>query len=105
MVSELGVPSFEHGGASKRAPRNAIFVGAVLLAILTMVMLLAVGVRLGTIDPAIKDTVLSGAGASPALWGFVALIFGCCVCARRDCGRNRGDATGSGRRPDLFSRL
>lgn len=89
MASQSGNLSSEHHGADKRVSWNAIFVSIVMLAILTLWA--SVGFSIGLLNASnsmSEATMLSGASTSAALWAFVAMILGCCVCARRNCGRN-----------------
>lgn len=89
MANQSRNLSSEHHDADKRVSWNAIFVTIVLLAILTLWA--SLGFSFGVLNASnsmSEATVLSGAGTSAALWTFVAMVLGCCVCARRNCGRN-----------------
>lgn len=89
MASQLGVRTSEYDGIGKSAPWNTIFAGTVTLAMFTILAALGFSLSIGldVIDAGSEATAPNDAGESAALWAFVASIFGCCVCARRDCGR------------------
>lgn len=86
MASHSGIRT----DIGKPALWNMIFAGTIMLAMLTMLVALGFSVSIGldALDAESKAAMPIGAGASAGSVALVALILGCCVCSRRNCGRN-----------------